>query len=234
MIVASLLLIAGAIALLVAGLVKGSDPYLVASIAASLLATIALVAGTRQTGAQRAAAEGRGAGDDGLEPAGGAGRADAVRAGAASTEGGQVAGLTAADDAATNELGPPVEDGPEPATAAATEKPVIPSQGGAPDFERDRAEQVLLEDDLGDEADHEPPDEPVLEEVPAGDAERVARMSDEVRIVDGRPRYHLAGCVQLLGRTTERLPVHEAVELGFTPCGLCEPASALLAEAGGR
>jgi hypothetical protein len=26
------------------------------------------------------------------------------------------------------------------------------------------------------------------------------------------------------------LPVHEAIELGFTPCGLCEPDSALLTE----
>jgi hypothetical protein len=56
-------------------------------------------------------------------------------------------------------------------------------------------------------------------------------MSTDVLVVDGRPRYHLAGCVHLLGREIERLPVSEAVELGFTPCGLCEPDTALLAEA---
>ena len=57
-------------------------------------------------------------------------------------------------------------------------------------------------------------------------------MSADVLVVDGRPRYHLAGCVHLLGRgESEPLPVAEAVELGFTPCSLCEPDSALLAEA---
>ncbi len=56
-------------------------------------------------------------------------------------------------------------------------------------------------------------------------------MSAEVLVIDGRPRYHQAGCVHLLGRESEPLPVSEAVELGFTPCSLCEPDSALLAEA---
>ena len=49
-------------------------------------------------------------------------------------------------------------------------------------------------------------------------------------VIDGRPRYHLAGCLHLLGRTVERLPAIEAVELGFTPCGQCEPVTGLLAE----
>jgi hypothetical protein len=48
-------------------------------------------------------------------------------------------------------------------------------------------------------------------------------------VIDGRPRYHLPGCVHLLGREHESLPVGEAVELGFSPCGLCEPDSTLLA-----
>jgi len=56
-------------------------------------------------------------------------------------------------------------------------------------------------------------------------------MSNEVLVIDGRPRYHLAECAHLLGRESEPLPVHEAVELGFTPCDLCQPDSALLAEA---
>ena len=56
-------------------------------------------------------------------------------------------------------------------------------------------------------------------------------MSAAVLVIDGRPRYHLPGCVHLLGREGEPLPVSEAVELGFTPCSLCEPDSALLAEA---
>jgi hypothetical protein len=37
--------------------------------------------------------------------------------------------------------------------------------------------------------------------------------------------------VHLLGRPHEPLPVSEAVELGFSPCGLCEPDSVLLEDA---
>lgn len=79
--------------------------------------------------------------------------------------------------------------------------------------------------------DEDPPDEPAPQRVAAADAARVARMSTEVLVIDGRPRYHVAGCVHLLGRPHEPLPVSEAVELGFSPCGLCEPDTALLAEA---
>jgi hypothetical protein len=53
-------------------------------------------------------------------------------------------------------------------------------------------------------------------------------MSAEVRVIDGRPRYHLASCVHLLGRESEPLPVHEALELEFTPCGVCEPNNGIL------
>lgn len=79
--------------------------------------------------------------------------------------------------------------------------------------------------------DADPPDEPAQQQVSAADAARVGRMTTEVLVVDGRPRYHLPGCVHLLGRESEPLPVTEAVELGFTPCSLCEPDSALLADA---
>ncbi len=50
-------------------------------------------------------------------------------------------------------------------------------------------------------------------------------------MIDGRPRYHLAHCVHLMGRDSEPLPIAEAIELGFTPCALCEPDTNLLAEA---
>jgi hypothetical protein len=80
--------------------------------------------------------------------------------------------------------------------------------------------------DIDEEED--PPDEPAPQRVKAGDATKVARMSTEVLVIDGRPRYHVAGCVHLLGRPHEPLPVSEAVELGFSPCGECEPVSVLL------
>ena len=63
------------------------------------------------------------------------------------------------------------------------------------------------------------------------EALRVADLPDEVRVVDGRPRYHLASCPHLVGREHEPLPVAEAVELGFTPCARCAPATALLTDA---
>ena len=67
-----------------------------------------------------------------------------------------------------------------------------------------------------------------------GDAVRVARMDAEVLVVDGRPRYHLADCRHLVGRLTEALPAAEAVELGFSPCGLCRPVDRLVAQAAHR
>jgi hypothetical protein len=85
-------------------------------------------------------------------------------------------------------------------------------------------------DDGPDGDDADPADEPAPQYVSPTDAARVARMPAPVLVIDGRPRYHLAGCVHLLGREGEPLPVSEAVELGFTPCSLCEPDSALLAE----
>lgn len=78
--------------------------------------------------------------------------------------------------------------------------------------------------------DEDPPDEPSAQLTPAADVARIATLKTEVIVVDGRPRYHLRDCVHLHARRSEPLPVSEAIELGFTPCGLCEPDSALVAE----
>jgi hypothetical protein len=72
-------------------------------------------------------------------------------------------------------------------------------------------------------------DEPAVQPTSAGDSARVARSTASVIVVDGRPRYHLRGCTHLVGTVGERVPAREAVELGFTPCGRCEPDTALLA-----
>jgi hypothetical protein len=84
--------------------------------------------------------------------------------------------------------------------------------------------------ELHDEYD-DPDDEPLPQSVQPADALRVARMDAEVLVVDGRPRYHLADCAHLVGRLTEPIPVNEAVELGFSPCGLCRPVDGLVAAA---
>ena len=73
------------------------------------------------------------------------------------------------------------------------------------------------------------PDEPPAQPVAEADAARVALLDTEVLVIDGRPRYHVAECLHLLGREHQWLPVCEAVELGFTPCGHCEPDRVLLA-----
>jgi len=52
-------------------------------------------------------------------------------------------------------------------------------------------------------------------------------------VVDGRPRYHLAGCRHLTGRETVPLPISEARETGFTPCAWCRPDSRLAQTARG-
>lgn len=113
--------------------------------------------------------------------------------------------------------GAPVE--PARSTGVVAGVAGVPVQAGAPA----RADEEYDDED--------PPDEPAPQPVSPADAARVAGMSIEVLVVDGRPRYHLAGCMHLLGRPTEPLPVKEAVELGFSPCSLCEPDSAILAEA---
>jgi hypothetical protein len=81
----------------------------------------------------------------------------------------------------------------------------------------------------GGSVDEDPPDEPGIETASLGDLARVAGRDDEVLVVDGRPRYHVAGCGHLTDRESEGLPVSEAAELGFTPCARCAPVAALLA-----
>jgi hypothetical protein len=85
------------------------------------------------------------------------------------------------------------------------------------------------EPDEFDEPDaDDPDDEPLPQSVRPADAVRVARMDAEVLVVDGRPRYHVPECTHLVGRLTEPIPVNEAVELGFSPCGLCRPVDRLV------
>jgi clumping factor A len=80
----------------------------------------------------------------------------------------------------------------------------------------------------------DPEDEPRPQAVQPADAVRVARMQDDVVVVDGRPRYHMSDCRTLGGRTVEALPVAEAVALGFSPCGRCRPVDRLVAAAAAR
>ncbi|MGH4021534.1 MAG: hypothetical protein ACRDT0_20335 [Pseudonocardiaceae bacterium] len=69
--------------------------------------------------------------------------------------------------------------------------------------------------------------EPAEEDTDAADLLIVCDLPDEVLVVDERPRYHAKGCHWIGSRPTEALSVHEARDLGFTPCAGCGPDAEL-------
>jgi len=233
-IVGSLLLILVAVTLLVIGLANGSSALLISSIAASLLAAVALVVGARQAAAARADA---GFADDDERERAGDGVEESER---------ERRALTAAR--ATEPLarrGGPVYAARQSDATMVFESPVALAEPEAeyppmrqqqldyaPAEVSHQAHQADVDETTADILDEDdPPDEPAAQYVSPADAARVARMTADVLVIDGRPRYHVTGCVHLLGRESEALPVGEAVELGFSPCGRCEPDSAILADA---
>lgn len=70
--------------------------------------------------------------------------------------------------------------------------------------------------------------QPVEEDTDAADLLVVYELTDEVLVVDEQPRYHLARCRWPDHERAEQLPVREARDLGFTPCGRCRPDRALV------
>lgn len=231
MIVFSLLLIVGAAVLLVTGLWQSSSPLLSGSIGASLLAAIVLVVGTRRAGrAAESSVPHR-------EPARGTWRqSGAVNRSAAHRAEPEPEAGGAGGQGST---GSPTVSIPLQGTSGRGTVAVTTAGGGSTGTStgtgstrpEDTAAQAVTGAPGGYLDDEDPPDEPAPQQVSAADAARVGRMNTEVLVVDGRPRYHLPGCVHLLARESEPLPVSEALELGFTPCSLCEPDSALLADA---
>ncbi|QLQ37015.1 hypothetical protein [Micromonospora robiginosa] len=226
MIAASVLLILVAVVLLVVGLAGGSSSLLIVSIAASLLSAVAFVVFARQAAANRAAA-GREAGlrprtaatgpspDEPVSPV--PHHTSTVGAGGPGWRqppGSPVAepyDATAAAYSPAAEPYSPVAESyspvAEPSSPAAAPAPTSPAPDGP--FEGD----------------------PPAEFLSAGQVARLTRLADEVRVVDGHPRFHLDDCPHLVGRLDEVLPVAEAVGLGFTPCAHCAAATTLLADA---
>ncbi|MFY1616758.1 hypothetical protein [Micromonospora sp. WMMD736] len=229
MIVASLLLILVAVALLVFGLAGGSSTLLTISIAASLLAAVALVVGARQAAANRASAD--------------PGRVGSRERGAFRTASRAEPGAAYGPPLAEPDV--PVQHVPSTVGDGGTgwRQPPEPPPDPEPPYEFEaaadrsgRSSPVSPASPVvarGDEAYESDPlaDEPAEQPVTPAEAARIARLPDPVEVVDGRPRYHLAACPHLIGRAPETLPVAEAVELGFTPCAACAPATALLIDA---
>jgi hypothetical protein len=69
-------------------------------------------------------------------------------------------------------------------------------------------------------------------DAPARTAEAAA-VSGTVLVVEGRPRYHVAGCRYLTGKDADEVPVEKARSDGFTACGVCKPDEALTAAPAG-
>ncbi len=124
----------------------------------------------------------------------------------------------------------PVHNG-EPAREPVVEPVVEPVREpvGEPDREPADGRYARL-------AGRQPREEPVADEgepgeeqTDASDLLAVADLGYEVRVVDERPRYHLATCRYLHDKPTIPLPVSEARQLGFTPCVRCGPDATLAA-----
>ncbi len=116
-----------------------------------------------------------------------------------------------------------------PPAAAQTAPASAPPPASVPATEPDEPDEP--DEPAGLDDDEDPPDEPAAELLMASEVSRLAELDSEVLVVDGRPRYHLAGCPHLVDKETQPLPVSEAVELGFTACSLCGAATAVLTEA---
>jgi hypothetical protein len=71
------------------------------------------------------------------------------------------------------------------------------------------------------------PGGPSEEDVEVTDLLLVVDLRDEVLVVDGQPRFHLAECPFVAGGGTVPLPVAVARADGFGPCGTCRPVQHL-------
>ncbi|GAA2906861.1 hypothetical protein Acy02nite_12070 [Actinoplanes cyaneus] len=153
------------------------------------------------------------------------GPADSFAAGSPGGSAASGPGSSAAGSARPGASGPGSPDTGSTPPAAGDRAAAFPAQGsGADPVEPD----PVLGDEFGEPDADDPDDEPLPQSVRPTDAVRVARLGIEVLVVDGRPRFHMADCPHLVGRLTESLPAAEAVELGFSPCGLCRPVDRLL------
>jgi len=230
-IVVSLLLFVLGVGLLVAGLVVESIGLEVGAIAAASGSAVALYVGVRQRPPASEPAEHWIAPEDAPQT----GRS--VEDGSAPSPAEQAP----ATDPVEVEAPPPKRaESAEVAAGSATEAELAEPAVGEPAVGEPAVGEPVVGEPVADvpavdtdepdsDLDDEPDDEPDEEVVSLLDVGRVALRSDEVLVVDGRPRYHRPDCSSLAGRETVPLPVSEAFETGFTPCARCSPAAHLMA-----
>nr|WP_221219792.1 hypothetical protein [Prauserella isguenensis] len=196
-----MILVLGALGLVVAALITADSLWAWVSLGVSVLAAILLVIDwwRRRSAGDEAARDTSAESDETTDE----------------TTDRATAGRTAADttDSATPEVADVADTGAEDGGEdTGAEEPVHDGQ----------TELIAAEGDLAD-----PEDEPAIEDSSDDDALLMARLEDEVLVVDERPRYHLAHCAWLGARETIPLPAREARELGFSPCSRCAPDGTL-------
>jgi len=225
-IVVSLVLFLAGVALLAAGLVSESISLEVASIASALLSALVLYLGVRQ---RRPLTE-----PGSLEPAPPAGSepapVTAERFTEATPRGGDPATPADAPTAvvpAGTWAGATPEDASAPAAshgatamAAPVEAPAQTAPADAPSVGAADVPETAVPVQYADEPDEEP--------VRAPDVDWISAQPDVVGVVDGHPRYHVGKCPSLRDQEVFAMPVSEARESGFTPCGRCRPDSTIL------
>lgn len=195
-----LILVLGALGLVVAALITADSLWAWVSLGVSVLAAILLVIDWWR---RRSAGDGP-ARDTQAE-------SDTATADTADSDASSTAAGTNAEDAEDAEAAADVDTG-DGAAGGETDERVGDGQ----------TELIPAEGDLAD-----PEDEPAIEDSSDDDALLMARLEDEVLVVDERPRYHLAECAWLGERETIPLPAREARELGFSPCSRCAPDGTL-------
>lgn len=99
--------------------------------------------------------------------------------------------------------------------------------GSTGEFEQLRSDIAQWSEAANEAAnwDEGPRGEPSARELNSIEAAQLMRLEAVVQVIDGRPRFHLDDCTHLTGRDYEPLDLNEAIELGFSPCGLCDPVA---------
>lgn len=134
----------------------------------------------------------------------------------------QTALMPASGDLSSPGVDSPAEDEPEAQESATAESATVEPEQAEP-------EQATAAETSGAASAGARDEAPAEEDSDPDDRALVAELDEQVLVVDEYPRYHMDDCGWLTDRDTIPIAVSEARELGFSPCGRCEPDGALAA-----
>lgn len=226
-----LILVLAALGLLVTALITASQTWAWVSIALSLLAAVVLVLDWFRRRRQERVPE---ADEEAPEEV----TADEIAADQTSSEGAGTESETtmvvpvSTDEQGVDELAESEQQattGSMPAVVAGDLGSIDDAAGGTPtEDEPTESERTAVSEPVAATAAYDDEDaDPGEEDTDAADLLIVCDLDDQVVVVDEHPRYHLASCGWVNDRDPIPIAVAEARELGFTPCSLCGPDSAL-------